>query len=216
MPAGDRDHNTARQGDTLALGHGREDGAASSGVDWDSMLAELATQPVEEGWVTLREASDAAGVSRSTLRSWYRTFQIPSRMVAGTHGPQRMVLLEAVVDPRSPFIVRPRAAGERPVPGGRSRCFASPGRGARAAPRPGLIIGTVVLWGTSWRGGRRRDGSGATRGVSGGDGSVCGKRDQRPGGDEAGRQRVPLGPARPADPPGGGRLARQRVTASVG
>lgn len=69
-----------------------------SEVDWDSMLAQLATQPVEEGWVTLQEASTAAGVSRSTLRSWYRTAQIPSRMVAGTHGPQRMVLLEAVID----------------------------------------------------------------------------------------------------------------------
>ena len=69
-----------------------------SEVDWDSMLAQLATQPVEEGWVTLQEASNAAGVSRSTLRSWYRAAQIPSRMVAGTHGPQRMVLLEAVID----------------------------------------------------------------------------------------------------------------------
>lgn len=67
-------------------------------VDWDEMLTELARQPLEEGWVTLEEASDAAGVSRSTLRSWYRSGQIPSRMVAGVHGPQRLVPLEAVVD----------------------------------------------------------------------------------------------------------------------
>jgi transposase len=85
-------------------GYGRlpfDDGEAGTGateVDWDGMLAQLATQPVEEGWVTLQEAANATGVSRSTLRSWYRSSQIQSRMVAGTHGPQRMVLLEAVVD----------------------------------------------------------------------------------------------------------------------
>jgi transposase len=96
---------TARYGDndTELRGGGRstpldgDDAPMPSEVDWDGMLAQLATQPVEEGWVTLHEASNAAGVSRSTLRSWYRTAQIPSRMVAGTHGPQRMVLLEAVI-----------------------------------------------------------------------------------------------------------------------
>jgi transposase len=67
-------------------------------VDWDSMLLQLANQPVDDGWVTLEEASSAAGISRSTLRSWYRSSQIPSRMVAGIHGPQRLVPLEAVVD----------------------------------------------------------------------------------------------------------------------
>lgn len=78
-----------------------EDGdevTAPLSVDWDSLLAQLGDQPVEEGWVTLQEASDATGVSRSTLRSWYRTSQIESRMVAGVHGPQRLVPLEAVVD----------------------------------------------------------------------------------------------------------------------
>ena len=48
--------------------------------------------------MTLQEASSAAGVARSTLRSWYRAGHIPSRMVAGTHGPQRLVPLDAVVD----------------------------------------------------------------------------------------------------------------------
>jgi len=62
------------------------------------MLAELASQPFEEGWVTLEEASSAAGVSRSTLRSWYRSGQIPSRMAAGRHGPQRLVPIEPVLD----------------------------------------------------------------------------------------------------------------------
>jgi predicted site-specific integrase-resolvase len=66
--------------------------------DWDLMLGELAKQPIEEGWVTLEEAVAATGVSRSTLRSWYRGGRIPSRMVAGLHGPQRIVPLAAVVD----------------------------------------------------------------------------------------------------------------------
>jgi predicted site-specific integrase-resolvase len=62
------------------------------------MLGELADQPIEEGWVTLEEAVAATGVSRSTLRSWYRSGRIPSKMVAGLHGPQRIVPLAAVLD----------------------------------------------------------------------------------------------------------------------
>jgi predicted site-specific integrase-resolvase len=62
------------------------------------VLLQLADQPQEDGWVTLQEASSAAGVARSTLRSWYRAGQVPSRMVAGVHGPQRLVPLEAVLD----------------------------------------------------------------------------------------------------------------------
>ena len=66
-------------------------------VDWDDLLTKLADQPFEDGWVTLEEASRAAGISRSTLRSWYRTGKIPSRMVGGPNGPQRIVPLDAVV-----------------------------------------------------------------------------------------------------------------------
>lgn len=66
--------------------------------EWDRMLDELAAQPIEEGWVTLDEATGATGVSRSTLRSWYRSGLIPSKMVAGVHGPQRIVPLDLVVD----------------------------------------------------------------------------------------------------------------------
>lgn len=85
-------------------GPGRHDGPGGtgdgpvSGTDWDDLLLHLAVAPPEEGWVTLEEASGAAGVARSTLRSWYRTAQIPSRLVAGVHGPQRVVPLDAVVD----------------------------------------------------------------------------------------------------------------------
>ena len=69
-----------------------------SGVDWDRVLEQLSGQPEESGWLTLAEASSAAGVSRSTLRSWYRAGAIPSRMVLGAHGPQRLVPVDAVVE----------------------------------------------------------------------------------------------------------------------
>jgi transposase len=65
---------------------------------WDRLLGDLASYPIEDGWVTLEEAVDATGVSRSTLRSWYRSGRIPSRMVAGAHGPQRIVPLAIVID----------------------------------------------------------------------------------------------------------------------
>jgi transposase len=74
------------------------DEGESSINDWDRMLGELAAQPIEEGWVTLEEAVGATGISRSTLRSWYRSGLIPSKMVAGPHGPQRLVPLDVVVD----------------------------------------------------------------------------------------------------------------------
>ena len=73
-------------------------GEPPSGIDWDRLVAQLAAQPEEEGWVDLSEASRASGVSRSTLRSWYRKGIVPSRMVASRHGPQRLVLLEAVLE----------------------------------------------------------------------------------------------------------------------
>jgi transposase len=69
-----------------------------TGDRWDRLLGDLASHPIEEGWVTLEEAVDATGVSRSTLRSWYRSGRIPSRMVAGIHGPQRIVPLAVVLD----------------------------------------------------------------------------------------------------------------------
>ena len=75
-----------------------DDPATASGVDWDDVLEQLTNLPDEPGWVTLDEASTAAGVARSTLRSWYRAGHLPSRMVMGPHGPQRMVPLDAVLD----------------------------------------------------------------------------------------------------------------------
>ncbi len=50
----------------------------------------------EPEWVTVAEAEDATGVSRSAIRSWYRSGDVPSHMVGGPHGGQRLVDLDAV------------------------------------------------------------------------------------------------------------------------
>ena len=60
-------------------------------------LAGLTTDP-EATWVPLAEAERQTGVSRSTLRAWYRTGQVASRLTPGPHGLQRLVPLEVVVD----------------------------------------------------------------------------------------------------------------------
>jgi hypothetical protein len=52
----------------------------------------------EWGWVSLAEAEQQAQVSRSTLRAWYRTGQIPSRLMPGPHGMQRLVPLHDVLE----------------------------------------------------------------------------------------------------------------------
>jgi hypothetical protein len=50
------------------------------------------------GWVSLTEASEVSGASRSTLRAWYRSGRIPSRLVEGRHGPERLVPLDVVLE----------------------------------------------------------------------------------------------------------------------
>lgn len=83
----------------------------SDDLDWEKALEAWASEP-ESTWVTLGEAERRAGVSNSALRSWYRSGQVPSRLVDGPHGVQRLVPLEAVVDraAKSPRIQR-RIAG---------------------------------------------------------------------------------------------------------
>jgi transposase len=66
--------------------------------EWDELLERLAGHELGEGWVGLPEASAAAGVSRSTLRSWYRSDKVASRMVPGVHGPERRVRMEEVLE----------------------------------------------------------------------------------------------------------------------
>jgi transposase len=63
--------------------------------DWELEL-ELNAQLEGSEWVTLERATADTGVSRAALRSWYRTGQIPSRLVDGPHGPQRLVPLDMV------------------------------------------------------------------------------------------------------------------------
>jgi hypothetical protein len=48
-------------------------------------------------WATVAEAERVTGVSRSALRAWYRNGDVPSHLVDGPHGQQRLVDLEAVV-----------------------------------------------------------------------------------------------------------------------
>ena len=64
---------------------------------WETEL-ELAAQLDGSDWVTLERASAETGVSRAALRTWYRNGQIPSRLVPGPHGPQRLVPLVSVTD----------------------------------------------------------------------------------------------------------------------
>ncbi len=79
-------------------------------LDWDDALSAWSDE-VDDGWVTVAEAERQAGVSRSALRAWYRSGQVPSRLVEGPYGPQRLLPLGAVVEraQRSPR-VRKRAA----------------------------------------------------------------------------------------------------------
>src|SRR5215475_4504110 len=70
-------------------------------MDWEERLdqweleIELAAQLEGSDWVTLERASADTGASRAALRTWYRTGQIPSRLVDGPHGPQRLAPLAA-------------------------------------------------------------------------------------------------------------------------
>jgi transposase len=79
--------------------------------DWEVEL-ELHAQLEGSDWVTLERAAADTGVSRAALRSWYRTNQIPSRLVDGPHGPQRLVPL-TVVATRAEASPRLRRTAER-------------------------------------------------------------------------------------------------------
>ena len=79
--------------------------------DWELEL-ELGSTLDGSDWVTLEKAAAETGVSRAALRTWYRTGQIPSRLVDGPHGPQRLVPL-AVVAERAEASPRVRKSAER-------------------------------------------------------------------------------------------------------
>jgi transposase len=78
---------------------------------WELEL-ELTAQLDGSDWVTLERAAADTGASRAALRTWYRTGQIPSRLVDGPHGPQRLVPL-ALVAARAEASPRLRHATER-------------------------------------------------------------------------------------------------------
>jgi transposase len=79
--------------------------------NWELEL-ELAAQLEGSDWVTLERAAAETGASRAALRSWYRTGEIPSRLVDGPHGPQRLVPL-ALVAARAEASPRLRRTAER-------------------------------------------------------------------------------------------------------
>ena len=79
--------------------------------DWELEL-ELSGQLAGSDWVTLERAAAETGASRAALRTWYRSGQIPSRLVDGPHGPQRLVPLAMVAD-RAEASPRLRRTAER-------------------------------------------------------------------------------------------------------
>ena len=79
--------------------------------EWELEL-ELSAQLAGSDWVTLDRAATETGASRAALRTWYRTGQIPSRLVDGPHGPQRLVPL-ALVAARAEASPRLRRSAER-------------------------------------------------------------------------------------------------------
>ena len=87
-------------------------------MDWEDRLdeweleLELTAQLEGSDWVTLGRAAADTGASRAALRTWYRTGQIPSRLVDGPHGPQRLVPL-ALVARRAEASPRLRRSAER-------------------------------------------------------------------------------------------------------
>jgi len=89
-------------------------------MDWEDRLdgweleLELNAQLEGSDWVTLERAAADTGVSRAALRGWYRTGQIPSRLVDGPHGPQRLVPL-APVAARAEASPRLRRTAERRI-----------------------------------------------------------------------------------------------------
>jgi len=89
-------------------------------MDWEDRLdeweleLELTARLDGSDWVTLERAAAETGVSRAALRTWYRTGQIPSRLVDGPHGPQRLVPL-SVIAARAEASPRLRRTAERRI-----------------------------------------------------------------------------------------------------
>ena len=91
-------------------------------MEWEDRLdaweleLELNAQMDGSDWVTLERAAADTGASRAALRNWYRTGQIPSRLVDGPHGPQRLVPL-TLVAARAEASPRLRRSAQRQLSG---------------------------------------------------------------------------------------------------
>jgi len=89
-------------------------------VEWEDRLdaweleVELAAQLEGSDCVSLERAATETGASRAALRTWYRSGQIPSRLVEGPHGPQRLVPL-AMVASRAEASPRLRRTAQRRI-----------------------------------------------------------------------------------------------------
>jgi len=89
-------------------------------MDWEDRLdeweveLELSARLEGSDWVSLDRAAAETGVSRAALRNWYRTGQIPSRLVDGPHGPQRLVPL-SMIAARAEASPRLRRSAERRI-----------------------------------------------------------------------------------------------------
>jgi transposase len=87
-------------------------------MDWEDRLdeweleLELSARFEGSDWVPLERAAADTGASRAAIRTWYRSGQIPSRLVDGPHGPQRLVPL-ALVAARAEASPRLRRTAER-------------------------------------------------------------------------------------------------------
>lgn len=59
---------------------------------------QAAPEPIEPGWVTIRQAEGATGIPVGTLRRWTRQGSLPSRSQDTGAGTRRLVWLDAVLE----------------------------------------------------------------------------------------------------------------------
>src|SRR6202167_333427 len=97
-----------------ACGSNAEEGGI---VEWEDRLdeweleLELAARLEDSDWVPLERAAAETGASRAALRSWYRTGQIPSRLVDGPHAPRPRHGCAAARNGGSPMRPSSRSSG---------------------------------------------------------------------------------------------------------
>jgi diguanylate cyclase (GGDEF)-like protein len=83
-------------------------------------------QGADSALLTLAQAADLAGVSRSTIRAWCLSGKVPS--VAGPRRGERFVHLDAIEAHLACMTRAPRPVNERATPRSKTRRAAAPGR----------------------------------------------------------------------------------------